>query len=289
MSVLDFQQAARFETILADTVESRSKHFQMRYRVFCEETGFEDSNAFPDRQERDGYDKASAHFLVWDRFRRNFAGAMRLVDATDSRLPIEDITSGTVKIPPNNRDRCLEFSRLCIVPRYRFVKRGLVLSTDNIPSFQGSGAVPILFHQEDNEVLVRLIRAIVVWARQHRKGACYFLTTKALVRVLKRQKVDLKVIGPSVEHHGTRYPFVAHIARSHTNMKAGNALYRVLSGEQGGPFVKASDFMFTHLLEDDEFEVDTPTEYLADEPDYASFAERSGSPAPSFQFHRRVG
>ena len=39
---------AKFQTVLCDTDESCSIHYQIRYQVYCRETGFEDPEEFAD-------------------------------------------------------------------------------------------------------------------------------------------------------------------------------------------------------------------------------------------------
>jgi N-acyl amino acid synthase of PEP-CTERM/exosortase system len=240
MGLTHLARENRFETILADTDQSRDVHFRFRYKIFCQETGFEQASAFPDKKERDQYDEASVHFIVWDHLHQNVAGAMRLVDASETGLPIEDITSGCVLAPWRARSRSIEFSRLCIDRRYIRIQRNDLFGVRKSAHGKDRDEISILFHQEDNEILLRLVHAIIAWSKTHDKVFCFFLTTKALARVLQRQKVLMEAVGPSVSHRGERVPYLANIPATHEEMKAGNAAYGWLVGGTCKPFVKAS-------------------------------------------------
>jgi N-acyl amino acid synthase of PEP-CTERM/exosortase system len=239
MGLTHLARENRFETILADTDQSRDVHFRFRYKIFCQETGFEQASAFPDKKERDQYDEASVHFIVWDHLHQNVAGAMRLVDASETCLPIEDITSGCMLAPWRARSRSIEFSRLCINRRYMRIQRNDFFGVRKSAHVKNGDEIPILFHQEDNEILLRLIRAMIAWSKTHGKVFCFFLTTKALARVLQRQKVPMNAVGSSVSHRGERVPFLANLPEVHEEMKAGNAAYDWLV-DACEPFVKAS-------------------------------------------------
>ena len=58
----DFQQY--FDLKLATTPEQRAKVYQIRYRVYCEEFGYEQAGSFPEQQESDDFDRHSSHCLV---------------------------------------------------------------------------------------------------------------------------------------------------------------------------------------------------------------------------------
>jgi len=239
MSYMSLYSTNRFETILADTEHSRHLHFGFRYKVFCQETGFEQASSFPDRKERDEYDQHAVHFFVWDRLHKSVAGAMRLVDACETTLPIEVITSHRLTIPLPLRRGAIEFSRLCVDKGCARLQRGLVSAACASKSTTDRDTTSSILYQENNEIVLRLVRAIIAWSQAREKVCCYFLTTKALGRVLEREKVKLEIVGPSVSHRGDRYPYVADILGSHEQMVARNRVYRWLL-DRCSPFLPAS-------------------------------------------------
>ena len=55
----------RYEVFLADTPESKALHYQLRYQVYCEETGWERSPQFlQEKLERDDFDASSHHSAI---------------------------------------------------------------------------------------------------------------------------------------------------------------------------------------------------------------------------------
>ena len=195
----------RFVCLLADTDEARRLHYQLRYKVFCEETGFEDPDAFPENAEHDRYDRHARHFIVWDRQKQQCAGAMRLVDANSTRLPCEEIVDKSLQGLDTHRPWAVEFSRLCILNEYRRT----IQSTSYGPyRLEGQTTAPeraVIFRQENNDVLLRLLRASFEWRPAVKY--CYFIVTAALARVLARLGIPLTRVGDQVEHRGVRIPF----------------------------------------------------------------------------------
>ena len=70
-----------FSVDFASSAELCKRVYEVRYRVYCEEFGYEEREAFPDGQERDKYDAASLHCLITHRPTGRPAGCVRLVPA----------------------------------------------------------------------------------------------------------------------------------------------------------------------------------------------------------------
>ena len=107
-----------FETFLADTPESKAKHYHIRYKVYCEEMGFENKNDFSHAQEYDHWDAHSAHFIVKHKQSGRWVGAMRLISQCDQKLPIQQ-HAHLSDIINNQPDQCVELSRLCVLKEMR--------------------------------------------------------------------------------------------------------------------------------------------------------------------------
>ena len=109
----------KFESVLCDTEEARSVHYQLRYQVYCRETGFEDPNEFRDGMEKDRHDHHSAHFVVRDPLNHQWMAAMRLVMAGQGRLPSEHYCNRE-PLP----EKLLERGRLRQLPGRRYNTHG---------------------------------------------------------------------------------------------------------------------------------------------------------------------
>ena len=196
----------RFETVLADTAAAKDIHYSVRYKVFCDETGFEDAARFPDGKERDSFDEHATHFIVWDRYEREWVGAMRLARADGHQMPCETICDADLKGLSARRSRTVEFSRLCVLGKNRHTESAFrfgMKAPDGNP--QGK-EIPVFFRQEENEVFLRLLRASFAWGKANDVDYCYFIVTPALTRVLQRFGIPLEKVGSPLEHRGVRIP-----------------------------------------------------------------------------------
>jgi N-acyl amino acid synthase of PEP-CTERM/exosortase system len=106
MSISDVQ------VVVADTAASRRIHYNLRYQVFCLETGFEEASRYPDEQETDEFDAYSTAFLVRQNGSNVWAGTARLILPDDKLLPIQHMyqLSNTLSLKQTG-----EVSRLLII------------------------------------------------------------------------------------------------------------------------------------------------------------------------------
>ncbi len=116
-----------FEIIIADTPELLENVYRIRYQVLCIEQrlpGF-DASLYPDKLEKDCYDKHSLHILLRHLPSGNFIGTVRLIlnDPTqpEKLLPIElygqlDPTLLDIKALP--RQQTGEISRFVIIGQF---------------------------------------------------------------------------------------------------------------------------------------------------------------------------
>jgi N-acyl amino acid synthase of PEP-CTERM/exosortase system len=186
-----------FETFVADTNLSKSIHYNLRYKVYCLDKGFENPAAFPDQLETDNYDKSAVHFIVRQRESGQWVGAMRLVLAGPAKLPlfrfsaidmdsIKDITGTLVA----------EASRLCILPSSFFNSEKPVESTETREILHPSS------------VSLGLIRAAREYCLSHEIRFSFFLITDQLARILIRVGMEIKPVGPRIQHRGLRQPYI---------------------------------------------------------------------------------
>lgn len=225
----------KFETVLCDTEESRSLHYQIRYQVYCRETGFEDPSEFTDGKERDGHDSHSVHFVVRDPLNSQWMAAMRLVLAGSGRIPSEEFCN--IEPPPEKfltRSNFVEFSRLCVLQSHRRHNRDRSMGLNVVDG--RSGEVKITRPDPRYpEIMLGLINSVFEWARRNDVRYCYFLINRALARTLQRLNLDLRPVGNPVEHRGTRIPYIVDMRDSEMRMKQKLSVFRELS-RQGVPY-----------------------------------------------------
>ena len=87
----NFQQF--FSVQFATTNEQVKIAQHLRYRVYCEEFGYEKSGGFIDQNEADEFDHQSTHCLIVHNETRQAAGCVRVVPAVNAKerniLPLE--------------------------------------------------------------------------------------------------------------------------------------------------------------------------------------------------------
>ena len=218
-----------FDYVLCDTEEARSLHYQIRYQVYCRETGFEDPNEFTDGMEKDKHDRHSVHFAVRDRVNGNWMAAMRLVMAGSGRLPSE-MHCNTEPLPENliMRASMVEFSRLCVLQSHRRHNRDRSV---RLKIVDGKSGEVIITRPDPRypEIMLGLINATFEWSRRNHARYCYFLVNPALARTLKRLNLDLRPVGEPTEHRGTRTPYIVDLWDSENRMKQKVSVFRELA------------------------------------------------------------
>lgn len=205
-----------FEVFLADTHESKKINYSIRYQVYCEEMGFENKYDFPLEQEFDEYDNCSTHFIVRHKQTGQWVGAMRLICKNSQPLPVEKNCSLDELIDYNDSYQSVELSRLCLVKEIRRritdidPPHGItddsneIEETDNIKLFYNH-------HQNSRSIMWGLLRAATEYGYHNNIQKCYFLTTNALAKVIRKGGLSMLNIGTPCYHNGERYPFKMNV------------------------------------------------------------------------------
>jgi N-acyl amino acid synthase of PEP-CTERM/exosortase system len=209
-----------FEAFLADTPEARDLHFWLRYQVYCTETKWEDASRFPDQRETDEYDDSSIAFLVRRKKKLDWTATMRLVVGSIDEIPVSRHAPVDLdRMPSAARERIGEFSRLCLIGKYRRSTR----SSDE--------AVPIVRDLDDSFlqsasrlseswILLGLIRAAYAYSRIRGIDYWIFLIADSLARIIRRSGFDIDPIGEAVEHRGLRRPYLFSVVHGAEHMSA---------------------------------------------------------------------
>ena len=156
-----------FSVALVETEEQLRQAQGIRFRVYCEEFGYEDIDAFPEHLEIDDFDEQSTHALVVHRETGLSAGCVRMVptlaSAPHEPLPFErycgeSIDKELVEELDLDRSTVCEISRLAVDGAFR--RRGpkerqsrfgqvkhLHLSIQTIPPSPPKHALPDLVLQ----------------------------------------------------------------------------------------------------------------------------------------------
>lgn len=113
----------QFDICIADTLKLKEEVFKIRYRVYCQELGYEPLSKFPDKLERDTYDSRSIHLLLKYKSMDAYIGCIRLVLSSDnfqSQFPFENICNEHfLDFNKISRACCGEVSRLAVLRDFR--------------------------------------------------------------------------------------------------------------------------------------------------------------------------
>lgn len=209
-----------FEVISANTQELREQVFRLRYQVYCEEIKLPDFEPWKFAQdlEIDEFDDRSVHYLMRHRPSGKIAGTVRLVLA-DSRdpnqpFPIEHFAShyfdpaliDPTKLP---RRHTAEISRLILAKDFRSRKQEFYSpygADTNIHEF--SDKKRRRFPHPVLGLLVSIVRMSAEQSITH----WYAGMEPMLNRLLGRFGLNLRPIGPVIEYHGTRQPYLGLVS-----------------------------------------------------------------------------
>jgi N-acyl amino acid synthase of PEP-CTERM/exosortase system len=131
---------------------------------------------------------------------------MRLILKNDELLPIERLCVLNESINNDASGLAVEISRLCLLKEIR--RR----STDIFPPFgigdYASSIKDTNHHRcENRDIIWGMIYAAAQYSYNHGMSHWYYMTTRALDKVLRKGGLNMTVIGEPCKHKGLRYPF----------------------------------------------------------------------------------
>ena len=197
------------------TPEDLEKVFRLRYQVYVVERGFERPEDHPAGIERDPFDEVAVHVLCEHRDGIP-VGTARLIPPTPLGFPLEEHCRLDVDPTTLPRDRLGEISRLAISKEFQRrredpfnpapLEEGQAADT---PAPAPGSAPP---QRRRNDLVVGLYREIYRVTKERGLTHWYAAMEDKLMILLRRVGFNFQPIGPYVEYHGRRAPFVAAVA-----------------------------------------------------------------------------
>lgn len=209
--LLDFSRY--FDLSVALTREQRERVYHLRYRVYCEEFGYEPPEVFSNQQEMDTYEESSIHCLVSHRETGKAAGCVRLVLANENSLmPMEghagdSLDQAFMSQFSGRRNTLCEISRLAVDSDFRR-RRG-----ERETRFGASDAFNFSKREQRTFPLIALFLFMASGAVAdvlNRKNCCAIMEP-SLFLLLRRAGTVFRRIGDDFEFRGTRAPYYANI------------------------------------------------------------------------------
>jgi len=192
--------------------------FKLRYQVYCTECGFESYEDHPEEQESDEYDQYSCHFCATVAETGRVIGTVRIILPSPVGFPLERHCRLDPGRPVIDTTRVAEVSRLAISKEFRrreidkalYSQKGIDLS-----------AVMQVHHERrrfESLIVAGLYQCVIYESRKRELTHWYAVMVKGLWCLLRRWGFFWVPIGPEVEYHGLRGPYVISIAEAEQRM-----------------------------------------------------------------------
>jgi N-acyl amino acid synthase of PEP-CTERM/exosortase system len=201
-----------FDIHFAASSEAKSRVFGVRYRVYCEEFGYEPAEEFPDHQEKDDFDANSLHALVIHKSSGLAAGCVRLVQpqklASNDLLPFEkncreSLDAQVMERLALDRATICEISRLAVDGAFRRrpgeqrTRFGEVDALDCTQQERRTFSV----------IAVACFLAATAMIDLTGRNNVFAMMEPFLPRLLRRAGLEFTRIGRDIDYHGLRAPY----------------------------------------------------------------------------------
>jgi len=197
-----------FDIALATTEAQKRATYHIRYRVYCEEFGYEPRERFPDQAETDEYDDHSLACLITHRASGLPAGCVRLVPALEHEpLPLEkycrqSLDREFIEALNLQRSSLCEISRLAVDGAFR--RR----SGEDASRF---GEVNTFCSPQERRtfpmIAVAAFLASTALTEVSGRTKVLAMMEPFLPRLLQRSGIVFQRAGRDMEYHGLRAPF----------------------------------------------------------------------------------
>jgi len=203
-----------FEIIPANTPQLLDAVYQLRYQVYCVETGFEDPKLYPQQLEMDEFDRYSVHSLLRHRQTGIYAGTVRLILPRmdiEKCFPIHQVTKHPLYLDHEQFPRATvaEISRIAISKEFR--KR---LGEFSSPSAI-SQASEIIDSRDERRIIphivLGLVAGLVRMSVENGIKHWFCVVEQPLLRLFYRYGLRLIPCGHLIEYHGKRQPCYTHL------------------------------------------------------------------------------
>lgn len=205
-----------FELAPAITQEQRNMVYQIRYRVYCEEFGYESTETASNRnhQETDEFDDQSLHCLVTHRESGVPVGCVRVVMVEgDDVLPMEIHAGKSIDQKflggfAGRRNVMCEISRLAVDSAFRRRRREQESPIGNVDALGAREWERRTFPLIALSLMVGAGALADLLDRRH----CLAIMEPFLPVMMRRAGIHFSRIGEDFEFRGTRAPYYCNMA-----------------------------------------------------------------------------
>jgi len=227
---------------IASDEKELAEIFKLRYKVYCQEWGFDKHLNHSDEKITDIFDENAIHFAALDETQK-IVGAIMLILKSPEGYPIEkycELDINKDEIPPEN---VAEISRLVIHRNYR--KRAedkYIYGHDEERRSIGSFDFPQTYPGQNrysrraddkyrpkrntrrpnesysdkrrrHEVVISLYKALYCESKRRKLTHWYSFMTQGILNLLISFGFEFQEIGDPVDYHGIRTPYLGEIEK----------------------------------------------------------------------------
>lgn len=201
-----------FAVVPADSDTLLREAYRIRYRVYAEELGWEDTARFPDGIEIDEFDADAVACLLRHRPSSQLAGCVRLVmRGTDPSAPFpfeHAMAHGghpldTTGLAADWRARCGEISRIAVVAQFRRRRNERERPETDIEENRSASPERRVFPH----IAMGLYLGAAAMGLQRGLESVFAIMEPKLARRLRLYGIEFEAVGEPFEHRGTRVPY----------------------------------------------------------------------------------
>lgn len=201
--------------------------YKLRYKVYCEEWGFERPEDHPGGVERDDFDAHSVHFVAIRKEDRKLIGTTRIIFHSKLGFPIEEHCHINGAILKSNKAHWGEISRLAVSKELRKRANDNSIYKNEDPLIHDMNSPFQEKRKFENQIVIGLYRCIYRESLESGLTHLYAVMAKGLFLLLSRIGISFVQAGPGIEYHGIRTPYIGCIKDMLEEFsRSNNDLYR---------------------------------------------------------------
>ena len=228
-----------FEVIEATNNKQKEEAYKLRYDIYIKENGYNNENKKLDEIEKDIYDERSIIHLLYHKPTGSIAGTARIIlpdiNNFNNSFPLQKYCDHPyLEIEDNYKNLC-QISRLCMSHKFR--KRpmdGRFLPDYYDQDFAiNNGSKLIYINRKVPYAPLGLIGAVFKSAINKGKTNCIWALEREQLRIMRKLGILYRTLGPRINYHGKKQPFIFNIKHVLDNMINENPAGAEIIGNKG--------------------------------------------------------
>ncbi|WP_306536948.1 PEP-CTERM/exosortase system-associated acyltransferase [Geobacter sp.] len=199
--------------------------YWLRYKVYCDEWGFEKPEDHPDGIEIDDYDHHSVHFAAFREDDGSLIGTVRLIRSSELGFPLFSHCTVDTDLSFLGGNAVGEISRLAISKELRRRRPDRALYDGEMQELEVEDTPLAVRERRKNEnaIVLGLYRCLYKESIETGVTHLYAVMARGLFLLLKKISINFRQIGPEVNYHGSRTPYILDLAQMMVDLKERNS------------------------------------------------------------------